>query len=546
MPAQQHSESFDYIVVGAGSAGCVLANRLTASGRHRVLLLEAGGHDRNIWIHIPLGYGKLFSNAKVNWLYASEPEPELDNRSVIQPRGKVLGGSSSINGLLYVRGQAADYDHWRQLGNAGWSFEDVLPYFRRAEDQQRGEDALHGVGGPLAVSDVCEPHPLCEAFIAAAQQAGFPRNDDFNGPSQEGAGYFQLTARKGRRCSTAVGYLRQARRRANLAIVPRALASRILFEGRRAVGVEYLQDGSRRSALASREVLIAGGAFNSPQLLQLSGLGPAQLLSSLGIPVIADMPGVGADLQDHLQVRMQYRCTEPITMNDVINSWRHRIGAGLRYCVSRKGLLAIGAGYAGGFFRANPGAATPDVQVHFIIFSGDTSGAPLHPFPGFIASVCQLRPESRGFVRIKSADPRAAPAIQPRYLSSAQDRDTVVAGLRLLRRIMRQPAMCHFVAEERAPDPGCTSDADLLAFARATGTTVFHPTSTCRMGSDPDAVVDARLRVRGIDRLRIVDGSIMPALVSGNTNAAIVMIGEKGADLILEDAGASAPIPVAA
>jgi choline dehydrogenase len=546
MPAQQHSESFDYIVVGAGSAGCVLANRLTASGRHRVLLLEAGGHDRNIWIHIPLGYGKLFSNAKVNWLYASEPEPELNNRSVIQPRGKVLGGSSSINGLLYVRGQAADYDHWRQLGNAGWSFEDVLPYFRRAEDQQRGEDTLHGVGGPLAVSDVCEPHPLCEAFIAAAQQAGFPRNDDFNGPSQEGAGYFQLTARKGRRCSTAVGYLPQARRRANLAIVPRALASRILFEGRRAVGIEYLQDGSKRSARASREVLIAGGAFNSPQLLQLSGLGPAQLLSSLGIPVIADMPGVGADLQDHLQVRMQYRCTEPITMNDVINSWRHRIGAGLRYCVSRKGLLAIGAGYAGGFFRANPGAATPDVQVHFIIFSGDTSGAPLHPFPGFIASVCQLRPESRGFVRIKSADPRAAPAIQPRYLSSAHDRDTVVAGLRLLRRIMRQPAMSRYVAEERAPDPGCTSDADLLAFARASGTTVFHPTSTCRMGSDPDAVVDPRLRVRGIDRLRIVDGSIMPALVSGNTNAAIVMIGEKGADLILEDAGASAPIPVAA
>jgi choline dehydrogenase len=546
MPAQQHSESFDYIVVGAGSAGCVLADRLTASGRHRVLLLEAGGHDRNIWINIPLGYGKLFSNAKVNWLYASEPEPELNNRSVIQPRGKVLGGSSSINGLLYVRGQAADYDHWRQLGNAGWSFEDVLPYFRRAEDQERGADALHGAGGPLAVSDVCEPHPLCEAFIAAAQQAGFPRNDDFNGPAQEGAGYFQLTARRGRRCSTAVGYLRQARRRANLAIVPRALASRILFEGRRAVGIEYLQDGSRRSALASREVLIAGGAFNSPQLLQLSGLGPAQLLSSLGIPVIADMPGVGADLQDHLQVRMQYRCTEPITMNDVINSWRHRIGAGLRYCVSRKGLLAIGAGYAGGFFRANPGAATPDVQVHFIIFSGDTSGAPLHPFPGFIASVCQLRPESRGFVRIKSADPRAAPAIQPRYLSSPHDRDTVVAGMRLLRRIMRQPAMSRFVAEERTPDPGCTSEADLLAFARATGTTVFHPTSTCRMGSEPDAVVDARLRVRGIDRLRIVDGSVMPALVSGNTNAAIVMIGEKGADLILEDAGESASIPVAA
>jgi len=542
MPADKHSESFDYIVVGAGSAGCVLANRLTASGRHRVLLLEAGGHDRNIWIHIPLGYGKLFSNPKVNWLYSSEPEPELNNRAIIQPRGKVLGGSSSINGLLYVRGQAADYDHWRQLGNAGWSFEDVLPYFRRAEDQQRGADALHGAGGPLAVSDVCEPHPLCEAFIAAAEQAGFPRNNDFNGKTQEGAGYFQLTARNGRRCSTAVGYLRAACRRSNLAVVPKAHASRILFAGRRAVGIEYLRDGKTFSAYANGEVIVAGGAFNSPQLLQLSGLGPAQLLSSLGIEVIADMPGVGADLQDHLQVRMQYRCTEPITMNDVIHNWRHRIGAGIRYCLFRKGLLAVGAGYAGGFFRTSPRAATPDVQVHFIIFSGDTSGAPLHPFPGFIASVCQLRPESRGFVRIKSADPRVPAAIQPRYLSSRHDCDTVVAGMKLLRRIMRQPAMRRYVAEERAPDPACTSDADLLAFARATASTAFHPTSTCRMGTDATAVVDERLRVRGIERLRVVDGSVMPALVSGNTNAAIVMIGEKGADLILQDAGAGAPV----
>jgi choline dehydrogenase len=546
MMAMTDPASFDYIVVGAGSAGCVLADRLTACGRHRVLLLEAGGHDRNIWIHIPLGYGKLFSNAKVNWLYTSEPEPELDNRVIIQPRGKVLGGSSSINGLLYIRGQAADYDHWRQLGNAGWSFEDVLPYFRRAEDQERGADALHGVGGPLAVSNVCEPHPLCEAFIAAAQQAGLPRNDDFNGPTQEGAGYFQLTARHGRRCSTAVGYLRPARRRSNLAIASNALASRILLAGRRAVGVEYRQGGAIRTAHADGEVIIAGGAFNSPQILQLSGLGPAALLGSLGIDVVADMPGVGADLQDHLQVRMQYRCTEPITMNDVMHNWRHRIGAGLRYGLLRKGLLAVGAGYAGGFFRASPVAATPDVQVHFLIFSGDTAGAPLHPFPGFIASVCQLRPESRGFVRIKSADPHVPPAIQPRYLSSRNDCDTVVAGMKLLRRIMNQPAMRRYIAEERAPDPRCASDGELLAFARATGTTVFHPTSTCRMGSDPTAVVDERLRVRGIERLRVVDGSIMPALVSGNTNAAIVMIGEKGANMILQDAPASAPVSIAA
>src|SRR6516164_2502610 len=541
-----YTDSFDYIVVGAGSAGCVLANRLTASGRHQVLLLEAGGHDRHVWIHIPLGYGKLFDNAKVNWLYKTEPEPELNNRQIIQPRGKVLGGSSSINGLLYVRGQYADYDHWRQLGNAGWGFAEVLPYFRRAEDQERGADEFHGTGGPLAVSDVCEPHPLCEAFIEAAQQAGFPRNDDFNGPTQEGAGYFQLTARRGRRWSTAVGYLRPARRRPNLAIASNALASRILFSGRRAIGVEYRQGDSTRLAYANGEVILAGGTFNSPQLLQLSGLGPSSLLQSLGIDVVADMPGVGADLQDHLQVRLQYRCTERITMNDVIHSWRHRTGAGLRYVLFRKGLLAIGAGYAGGFFRTNALVATPDVQVHFIIFSADTAGAALHSFPGFIASVCQLRPESRGFVRIKSADPSEPPAIQPRYLSSQFDRDTVVAGIKLLRRIMDQPAMRRYIAEERAPDPRCTSDAELLAFARATGTTVFHPTSTCRMGSDSTAVVDERLRVRGVERLRVVDGSIMPTVVSGNTNAAIVMIAEKGADMILQDAVAEAPMSISA
>src|SRR5271168_4775553 len=332
MATSQRKDSFDYIIVGAGSAGCVLANRLTASGRHRVLLLEAGGPDRNIWIHIPLGYGKLFSNAKVNWLYKTEPEPELNNRQIIQPRGKVLGGSSSINGLLYIRGQHEDFDHWRQLGNAGWSFRDVLPYFRRAEDQERGADELHGVGGHLKVSDVSEPHPLCEAFIAAVQESGFPRNDDFNGPSQEGAGYFPLTARNGRRWSTAVGYLKEARRRSNLTVVPNALATRVLFSGKRAVGVEYRQGLNKGSdsgqtthiAYADGEVILSGGAFNSPQLLQLSGLGPAKLLRSHGIAVIADVPGVGSNLQDHLQVRMQFRCTEPITANDVINNCRHR------------------------------------------------------------------------------------------------------------------------------------------------------------------------------------------------------------------------------
>jgi choline dehydrogenase len=546
MPAQPTSAHFDYIIVGAGSAGCVLANRLSASGRHRVLLLEAGGHDRHFWIHVPLGFGKLFDNAKVNWLYKSEPETELNNRRIIQPRGKVLGGSSSINGLLYIRGQHEDFDHWRQLGNAGWGFADVLPFFRRAEDQQRGADELHGTGGPLAVSDVCEPHPLCEAFIEAAQAAGFPRNDDFNGPRQEGAGYFQLTAKNGRRWSTAVGYLRQARRRQNLAVVSDALASRVLFAGRRAIGVEYRRGEANATAYADGEVIVAGGAFNSPQLLQLSGLGPAKILRDLGIDVIADMPGVGADLQDHLQVRMQYRCTEPITMNDVINNWRHRYGAGLRYFMTRRGLLTIGAGYAGAFLRTRQELETPDVQIHFLIFSADTAGASLHAFPGFMTSVCQLRPESRGFVRIKSSDPRVAPAIQPRYLTSRTDCDTVVAGFKTMRRVMNQKAMRNYIAEERAPGEACQSDADLLAFARDNGTTVYHPTSTCRMGSDPNAVVDERLRVRGFTGLRVIDASIMPTVVSGNTNAAAVMIGEKGADMVLEDAGAGAPVAISA
>jgi choline dehydrogenase len=490
-----------------------------------------GRHDRHLWIHIPLGYGKLFTNPKVNWLYRSEPEPELNNRRIIQPRGKVLGGSSSINGLLYIRGQPEDFNQWRQLGNSGWSFEDVLPYFRRTEDQERGEDELHGVGGPLAVSDVCEPHPLCEAFIAAAQQAGLRRNNDFNGRTQVGAGYFQLTARRGRRWSTAVGYLCPVRRRSNLAIISNALVSRILFSGRRTISVEYCHGEPMGVAYANLEVILAGGTFNSPQLLQLSGLGPAALSRSLGIGVVADMPGVGADLQDHLQVCMQYRCTERITMNDVIRSWRRRCGAGLRYILFRKGLLAIGAGYAGGFFRTRPLVSTADVQVHFIIFSTDTAGAALHSFPGLIASVCQLRPESRGFVRVKSADPREPPAIQRCYLSDPSDRDTVVAGMKLLCRIMNQPAMRRYIAEQRAPNPRCTSDTELLAFARATGTTVFHPTSTCRMGCDHAAVVDERLRVRGIEQLRVVDGSIMPTLVSGNTNAAIIMIAEKAADM---------------
>jgi choline dehydrogenase len=538
--------SFDYIVVGAGSAGCVLANRLSASGKHRVLLIEAGGEDRNLWIHVPIGYAKLFADARHNWLYNSEPEPELGGRSIIQPRGKVMGGSSSINGLLYIRGQAEDFDHWRQLGNAGWSFTDVLPYFRRAEDQERGEDDLHGIGGPLCVRDVSEPHPLCEAFIEACEQAGIPRTDDFNGPTQQGAGYFQLTTRKGRRWSTARGYLAPARRRGNHAVVSNALTTRILFDGRRAVGVEYRKDGAMHTARASGEVILSSGAFNSPQLLQLSGVGPADLLQQHGIDVIADMKGVGADLQDHYQARVNYRSKTRDTINDMMGSLTGRVAAGLRYALLRKGFLTIGAGYAGAFAKTDPMMATPDVQFHFILFSADSIGKSLHPWPGFLASVCQLRPESRGFVRIKSADPAQAPAIQPRYLTAQADRDCMVAGLKLMRRVMSQPAMMRYVDEELAFGQKTWSDDDYLEYVRQRGTTVFHPTSTCRMGSDVTAVVDERLRVHGFTGLRVADASIMPTVVSGNTNAACVMIGEKASDMILQDAGAKAAPTAAA
>ncbi len=532
-------ESFDYIIVGAGSAGCVLANRLTADGRHTVLLIEAGGEDRDIWIHIPLGYGRHFTNPKVNWLYRTEPEADCHGRAIIQPRGKVIGGSSSINGLLYVRGQAEDFDRWRQLGNVGWNFDDVLPYFRKAEDQQRGGDDLHGEGGPLCVSDM-EPLPVCDAFIAAAEQCGYARNPDFNGVTQEGFGYYQLTTRNGRRCSASTGYLKPARRRPNLKVISGALATRVLFDGRRATGVGYLHGDASHTARASAEVILSGGAFNTPQLMQLSGLGPASLLREHGVAVIADMPGVGADLQDHFHARMVYRCTRPVSVNDLLASKRRGLLAGLRYALTRRGLLAMGAAYAGGFFRTDPAAATPDVQCHIMLFSGDTIAPPLHPFSGISCPLIVLRPESRGHVRIKSADPRQPPAIQPRYLSAAKDRDTMVKGLHALRRILAAPALRGFIAAEHDPGPACASDDDLLDFARRKGSTVYHPTSTCRMGGDATAVVDARLGVRGFERLRIVDASVMPALVSGNTNAAVIMIAEKGAEMILADSKARA------
>jgi choline dehydrogenase len=534
------SESYDFIVVGAGAAGCVLANRLSASGHHSVLLLEAGGEDRSPWIHIPLGYGKHFTNPAVNWLYASEPQPGAGNRSIAQPRGKVLGGSTSINGLLYIRGQREDYDRWRDLGNVGWGYSDVLPYFRRSEDQERGADEFHGVGGPLSVSDPKETHPLADAWLAAAEECGYPRNPDFNGATQEGFGVNQWTIRKGLRSSAATGFLRPARRRANLRIVTRAHATRILFSGTRATGAEYLRDGVTTSATARAEVLVAGGSFNAPQLLQLSGVGPAPLLQRHGIAVVADVPGVGMNLQDHYTARMVYECTERCTLNDVIGNFPKSVAAALRFAFLRKGFLAMGQSFATGFIRADPAAATPDIQTSITLYSFDKPGDALHRFPGFTLAARLLRPESRGSVTIRSADPLAPPAIAPNYLTSEKDCAVLLAGVKVNRRLAEAPAMRRYVAREHDPGPACKSDADLLDYLRERGGIAFHPAGTCKMGSDAEAVVDARLRVRGLQGLRVVDTSIMPFLVSGNTYAPTLMIAEKGADMILEDAGSKA------
>ncbi|MGJ5047672.1 GMC family oxidoreductase [Bradyrhizobium oligotrophicum] len=527
---------FDYIVVGAGSAGCVLANRLSSDGKHTVLLLEAGPKDTNIWIHVPLGYGKLFKEKTVNWMYQTDPEPGLDGRSVFQPRGKVLGGSSSINGLLYVRGQHEDYDRWRQRGNVGWGYDDVLPYFKRAENQSRGADDYHGIDGPLPVSDWRHEDPLSEAFVKAAVEAGLPFNGDFNGASQEGAGFFQTTTRRGRRASTAASYLRPALGRSNLHVETDALAQRIVFEGRRAGGVTFSQRGRMRTARARREILVSSGAYNSPQLLQLSGVGPAELLKQHGLDVVLDAPGVGSDLQDHLQVRIVMRCSRRITLNDIVNNPVRKVLAGARYAAFRNGPLTIAAGTAGAFFKTDPRLASPDIQIHFIPFSTDKMGEKLHTFSGFTASVCQLRPESRGSLRIRSADPTVPPEIRINYLASETDRRANVDGLRILRKILAAPALKPYVSGEAYPGSKIVSDDDILAYCRQTGSTIYHPTSTCRMGTDAVAVVDQRLRVRGIDGLRVVDASIMPDLVSGNTNAPVIMIAEKASDMILQDA----------
>jgi choline dehydrogenase len=528
---------YDYVIVGAGSAGCALAARLSESGQYSVLLLEAGPPDKHLWIHVPIGYGKTMFNAKYSWQFYTEPEPELNQRPIYWPRGRTLGGSSSINGLVYIRGQSQDYDRWAAQGNAGWSWRDVLPYFVRSEHNLRGANVYHGDQGPLYVSPIGERHELVDAFIEAAGELGVPRTDDFNGERQEGAGYFQLTSRNGLRCSTAVGYLKPARGRSNLHIETDALTERVLFDGEVASGVAYLQNGVSRTVRATREVVLCAGAIQSPQILQLSGIGPAQLLGRYDIPLKVDLPGVGENLQDHLQVRLIYKCSKPITTNDDLKSLWRRAKIGLKYLMFRKGPLAIGIQLGGMFARAMPDAQTPDIQFHFGTISADMTAGKPHDFSGFTMSMCQLRPASRGTVKIRSADPRVAPELRPHYLSDAHDRTVMVAGVRFARALAASRALSPYILDEHLPGRDAQTDDALLEFVRQNGSSIFHPVGSCKMGCDPMSVVDDHLRVRGVARLRVADASIMPTLVSGNTNAPAIMIGEKAAALILADAG---------
>lgn len=534
---------FDFVIVGAGSAGCVLANRLSADGRHRVALLEAGGRDTYPWIHVPVGYFRTMGNPKTDWRHVTEPDPGLNGRALNWPRGKVLGGSSSINGLLYVRGQPQDYDHWRQLGNTGWGWEDVLPLFQRSESYTGGDPALRGRKGPLTVSDSAVRREIVDRWIEAAVNAGYRRNPDYNGADQEGVGHFQLTVRNGRRCSSAVAYLNPAKHRHNLTVLTHCAARRILFDGRRATGLEVELAGKLQRITARREVILSAGALASPQLLMVSGIGDPEELARHGIQTRAVLPGVGRNLQDHLQARPVYK-TRLSTINTEINSLTKQALIALQYAATRKGPMTMAASLGTAFLKTRPELETPDIQFHIQPFSADAKGmAEPHPFDAFTASVLQLRPESTGHIALKSADMRDAPAIHPNYLATKSDRDTLVEGIRIARRIARTGPLAEVITEEYTPGAQI-DDGDydgLLDWARSTATTIYHPTGTCKMGSDAMAVVDPALRVRGIEGLRVADASIMPVIVSGNTNAPAIMIGEKASDLVLDAAEIARP-----
>ncbi len=538
---------YDYVIVGAGSAGCVLANRLSAGGEHRVLLLEAGGNDRSMWVRVPIGYGRTFNDPRFNWMYQAQPDPALDNRRAFWPRGKVLGGSSSINAMVYVRGQPADFDDWRAAGNPGWSWSELLPYFRKLEDHAWGASEFHGAGGPVHVSDVsASVHPLCTSFLEACASVGIAPTRDFNGAQAEGAGLWHVTIKDGVRVSSANAYLRPVWRRANLEVRLRSHATRVLFSGSRAVGVEYLRAGQRQQARARLEVLLAAGAVNSPQLLELSGVGDAQLLRQFNIPVIADSSAVGRGLQDHLAVSYFYRSRVP-TLNDQLAPFLGKVKAALTYALGRRGPLAMSVNQAGAFLRSRAELTRPNLHIYFnpASYSTTTIGANRRllnpdPFPGFLMSFNTCRPTSRGSVHIRSSDPLDSPAIVPNSLVTEADLRDVYDGARILRRLAAAPALAQVTESEREPGARVQSDAEVLADFRRRAGSVFHACGTCAMGSDPrTSVVDPRLRVRGVSGLRVVDAAIFPNISSGNINAPTLMAAEKAADLILEDSSAA-------